>query len=459
MEAKEMVAALIARARAAQKIADSFSQEKVDELVKAISWAIVKKENSEKIAKLAIDESRLGNYEGKYGKLQKKIRGVVRDVAGVKSVGIIERDPAKGLIKIAKPVGVIGALVPCTNPEATPVIKAINAIKGRNAIVFAPHPRTKKTNALIMNIMRDALKRHGAPEDLIIGIDEPTMDASGELMAQCDLVVATGGAGMVKAAYSSGTPAYGVGAGNVVVVVDETADLKDSAHKIMLSKTFDFATSCSADNNIVLLESVYDKMIGNLKAEGGYLCNSAEKAKLQAVVFPEGHLGREHVAQSAEKIASLAGIKVPEGTKFIMVEESGQGPDHPFSGEKMSVIAAVHKVRDFNAAIDKVNAITAYQGTGHSCGLYSNDMKRIEEYGLRTKTSRVMIRQPQVFGNSGNWDNGLPFTLTLGCGTWGGNISSENITWKHFINTTWLSMPIPEVIPKDEDLFGDIMKE
>ena len=200
MEAKDMVAGLVKRARAAQATADSFTQEKVDELVKAISWAIVKKENAEKIARLAIDESQLGNYEGKYGKLQKKIRGVVRDVADVKSVGIIERDEAKGLIKIAKPVGVIGALVPCTNPEATPVIKAINAIKGRNAIIFAPHPRTKKTNTLIVNIMREALKRHGAPEDLIIGVEEPTVEASGEVMKQCDLVVATGGAGMVKAA-------------------------------------------------------------------------------------------------------------------------------------------------------------------------------------------------------------------------------------------------------------------
>lgn len=459
MEAKELVSQLIKRASAAQKVAENFSQEKVDELVKAISWAAVKKENAEKIARLAIDESQLGTYEAKYGKLQKKIRGVVRDLANAKTVGIVERDTAKGLIKIAKPVGIIGALVPCTNPEATPVIKAINAIKGRNAIIFAPHPRTKATNTFIMNLMRDALKRHGAPEDLIIGIEEPTMDSSNELMKQCDLVIATGGAGLVKAAYSSGTPAYGVGAGNVVTVVDETADLKDSAHKIMLSKTFDYATSCSADNNIVLVEKIYDAMMEALKNEGGYLCTDEEKVKLQNVVFPDNHLGRDHIAQSAEKIAQLAGIKVSPETKFILVKEDGVGVDHPFSGEKMSVIAAVHKVENFSKAIDKVNEITSYQGAGHSCGLYTTDDKRVDEYGLQTKTSRVMIRQPQVFGNSGNWDNGIPFTLTLGCGTWGGNISSENITWKHYINTTWVSMPIPEVIPTDEELFGDIMKE
>ena len=458
-EAKELIKGLIARAREAQKIADGFSQEKVDELVKAIAWNIVKPGPIEEIAKLAFEESQLGNFESKYGKLHKKIRGVVRDLAGVKSVGIIERDEAKGLIKIAKPVGVIGALVPCTNPEATPVIKALNAIKGRNAIVFAPHPRTKKTNKMIMDNMRATLRQYGAPEDLIIGVDEPTMEASSELMKQCDLVVATGGAGMVKAAYSSGTPAYGVGAGNVVTVVDKTADLKESAHKIMLSKTFDLATSCSADNNVVLEEAVYDEMLKELKAQGGYLADADEKVKLQGTLWVDGHLSRDIVAQPAEKIASLAGIKLPEGTKFIMVKEDGVGPDHPFSGEKMSVVVAIHRVPDFNAAVDKVNEITSYQGAGHSCGIYTNDMSHVEEFALRTKTSRVMVRQPQCYGNSGNWDNGIPFTLTLGCGTWGGNISSENIVWKHFINTTWVSLPIPENVPKDEDLFGDIMKK
>ena len=458
-EAKNLVEGLIKRARAAQKTADSFTQEKVDQLVKAIAWNIVKPGPIEEIAKLAYEESGLGNFKGKYGKLHKKIRGVVRDLAGVKSVGIIERDEAKGLIKIAKPVGVVGALVPCTNPEATPVIKALNAIKGRNAIIFAPHPRTKKTNKLIMDNMRATLKKYGAPEDLIIGIDEPTMEASSELMSQCDLVVATGGAGMVKSAYSSGTPAYGVGAGNVVTVVDKTADLHDSAHKIMMSKTFDLATSCSADNNIVIEAAVYDDMIKALKAHGGYLADADEKVKLQNTLWVDGHLSRDIVAQSPLKIASLAGITIPEETEFILVEEDGVGPDHPFSGEKMCIVAAVHKVADFNAAVDKVNEVTSYQGSGHSCGIYTTDNSHVEEFALRTKTSRVMVRQPQVFGNSGNWDNGMPFTLTLGCGTWGGNISNENIVWKHFINITWVSLPIPEKVPKDEDLFGDLINQ
>lgn len=459
MESREKVAALIERARKAQEVAEGFSQEKVDLLVRAIAWEFVQEENADKIAKMAVEESNLGNYEGKYGKLMKKVRGALRDMKDEKSVGVIERDEAKGIIKVARPVGVIGALVPCTNPEATPVIKAMNAIKGRNAILFSSHPRTKGTNKMIVDMMRAVLKKYDAPEDLIIDIQASSLEDSNELMKQCDLVVATGGAGLVKAAYSSGTPAYGVGAGNAVVIVDETADLKDAANKIMLSKTFDFATSCSAENSLVIVEEVYDTLVANLQSEGGYLLNAEEKAKLQATMWVDGHLNGKIVAQPAEKIAELAGIELPDGKKFLMVEEDGVGADHPFSGEKLSVVVTLFKVKDFEAAIEQVNTITGYQGMGHSCGIHTTVDARIEEVGNRIKVSRVMVRQPQCYANSGNWDNGMPFTLTLGCGTWGGNASSENITWKHFINVTWVSTPIEPVIPSDEDLFGDLMND
>ncbi|QUI24026.1 aldehyde dehydrogenase family protein [Vallitalea pronyensis] len=457
-DAKSMVRALIARAKAAQEIAEGYSQKQVDALVTAIAWDMVNVDNAKAVATLAIEESHLGNYEGKYGKLMKKVRGALRDMKDCKSVGVIERVPEKGLIKFAKPVGVIGALVPCTNPEATPVIKAMNAIKGRNAIVFAPHPRTKKTNKLIVDMMRATLKKHGAPEDLIVTIEEPSLDSSNELMKQCDLVVATGGAGMVKSAYSSGTPAYGVGAGNAVIIVDETADIKDAAHKIKLSKTFDFATSCSAENALVIVESVYDDLVAHLQAEGGHLATSEEKTKLQSAMWEDGHLSRHIVAQPAGKIADLAGINIGEKEVFIMVEEDGVGPDYPFSGEKMSVVVTLYKVKDFDAAVAKVNDITGYQGAGHSCGIHTTDQDRVETLGNKVKVSRIMVRQPQCYANSGNWDNGMPFTLTLGCGTWGGNVSSENITWKQFINVTWVSEPIKEVIPSDEELFGDLAK-
>ncbi|QZY57420.1 aldehyde dehydrogenase family protein [Crassaminicella profunda] len=456
---KEYVKSLIDRAKKAQGIADKFTQEKVDELCMAIAWNIVKPETADKIATMAVEESNLGNYEGKYAKLMTKIRGGLRDMKGQKSVGVIERDDEKKIMKIAKPVGVIAALLPCTNPEATPVLKAMFAIKGRNAIILAPHPRTKNTNTYIVNIMRETLKKYGAPEDLVIPVEQVSMDISGELMAQADLVLATGGGGMVKAAYSSGTPAYGVGQGNAVTVIDETIDLKETANKIMRSKTFDFATSCSTENSCVVQVGIYDDFIKAMEVEGGYLVKGDEKEKLQNAMWIDGHLSSKIVAQAPEVIAAEAGIVLPEGKKFFMVEESGIGADYPFSGEKLSVVTTLFKYGEFQEAIDKVNDITSYHGRGHSCGIHSNDEERILALALNTKTSRVMVRQPQCLANSGAWTNGMPMTLTLGCGTWGGNIASANVNWRHLINVTWVSAPIKATQPTDEELFEKFMLE
>ncbi|CCQ95129.1 Sulfoacetaldehyde dehydrogenase (acylating) [[Clostridium] ultunense Esp] len=457
--ASEFVASLVKRARKAQESIEDYTQEQVDRLVTAIVWNIVKDGPAQEISKLAVEESRMGNYEGKYNKLMAKAKGALRDMKGKKSVGVIEVDEEKKLMKIAKPVGVIGALVPCTNPEATPTVKIAHAIKGKNAIILSPHPRTKKTNSLIVKIVRETLKKYNAPEDLVIGIDEPTMEISSQLMRQTDLVLATGGTGLVKAAYSSGTPAYGVGAGNAVVVVDETADLKDAASKIRASKTFDFATSCSAENSIIVQSKVYDAMLDALKAEGGYLVDEEEKKRLQTALWIDGHLNPEIIAQSAQEIARIANIDIPEEAMFIMVEEEGVGKDYPFSGEKLSVILTVYKYHDFQETVDKVNEITNYQGRGHSCGIHSFNEENIMKLALETKVSRMNVNQGQALANTGNWFNGVPFTTSLGCGTWGGNISSENITWKHMINTTLVSRYFPPIIPTDEELFGDIMND
>jgi len=456
---KVFVQELVARAKKAQEAIVDLNQEQVDEVVAAVAWAMVQEDVVKEISEFAVEETQLGNVQGKRVKLEKKVRGALRDMIGAKTVGIIERDTAKGLIKIAKPVGVIGALVPTTNPEATPVLKAMDALKGKNAIIFAPHPRSKGTNMKVTNIMRGVLKKYNLPEDLFISIEEPTVDISGELMKQVDLVFATGGSGMVKAAYSSGTPAYGVGAGNAVVIVDETADLKDAAHKIMLSKTFDFATSCSSENSLVVVESVYDELMSLLVSEGGYKVNEGEKSKLQKAIWVDGHINRDVVAQPASKIADIAELAITEDKNFFIVEEDGVGPEHPFSGEKMCVTLTVFKVADFDAAVNQVNAITGYQGAGHSCGIHTTDEERVAELGMRANVSRIMVRQPQCYGNSGNWDNGMPFTMTLGCGTWGGNVASENITYKHMINVTWVSSPIEAVIPTDEELFGKVMHQ
>jgi len=455
--AKYYVSTLIMRAQEAQKIAENFTQGYIDELVAALAWTAVKEENVIKMAQLAYDESQMGNFESKCGKLRKKPRGMLRDLKEEKSVGVIEINKEKGLVKIAKPVGVIGALVPCTNPEVTPVIKGMCAIKGRNATVFCPHPRTKMTSFQIVALMRETLKKFGAPEDLLICVENPSVEVSKEIMKQCDLIIATGGPEMVKAAYSSGTPAYGAGAGNAVVVIDETADIKDAAVKIILSKTNDFASGCSSENSLIIYEYIYDEMLKALIEEGAYLCNPQEKEKLQKTLWIDGRLNKDIVAQSPQKIAEISGIKIPNDTKIIMVEEDGIGKSYPFSKEKLSIVLTLYKYKEFNKAINMINEIHRYSGAGHSCGIHSFNEDHIMELSLHTKTSRVMIRQPQNYGNSGDWANGMPWTVTLGCGTWGGNIVSENIVFKHYINTTWVSYPIEPEIPTDKELFGDIM--
>lgn len=459
MESKEYIQGLVERARKAQEQIEDYTQEQVDELVTAVIWNIVKDGPAQEISKLAVEETRMGNYEGKYNKLMAKAKGALRDMKGKKSVGVIEIDEEKQIMKIAKPVGVIGALIPTTNPEATPTVKAAHALKGRNAIIMSPHPRSKKTNDLVVSIIRKTLKEYGAPEDLVIGISDPTMEDSSELMKQVDVIFATGGAGLVKAAYSSGTPAYGVGAGNAVVVVDETADLKDAAAKIKASKTFDLATSCSAENSLVIQEDIYDDFVEALKAEGGYLATAEEKEKIKNSLWVDGHLNQEIIAQPVSTITKIVGIEVPEETEFIMVEETGIGADHPFSGEKLSVIVALYKYKEFGEAVDKVNDITKYQGMGHSCGIHSFNEDHIMELALNTKVSRMNVNQGHALANTGNWFNGMPFTTSLGCGSWGGNITSENITWKHLINTTWVSRPFDPIIPSDEELFGDVMND
>lgn len=457
---KEYVAGLIARARKAQEIVNEYSQEQVDKLSRAIGWALVQKDTVTKIAAFCQEETRMGNYESKQNKLYKKVRGVLSDINLQKTVGVVEENKETGIRRIAKPVGVIGSLIPTTQPELCPATQGILAVKSRNAIVFSPHPRSQRTTYMVTEVMRDVLKKYGAPEDLLICAEHPTMDMSREIMEQSDLVIATGGAGMVKAAYSSGTPAYGVGVGNAVVVIDETADLKQAAANVRISKTFDYASGCSCDNSIVVSSKIYDEFMECLKAEGAYLTTTEEKAKLEKAMWPDGHmLNRDIVTQPAERIGEIAGIHVPEETQMILVEESGRGREFLFSGEKLSVVLAVYRYGEFDEAIRIVNEIHAYQGAGHSCGIQSNDEEHILQLALRTKTTRVMVRQPQSVGNSGDWNNGMPFTGSLGCGTWGGNIVSENITLKHFLNNTWLSVPIKGVIPSDEELFGDAMNE
>jgi sulfoacetaldehyde dehydrogenase len=455
-DAAQEVAAIVARAHAAQEAIANWDQERVDELVTAVGWAIVRKDHAESLAQLAVDEGGFGTYADKLTKIQRRVNGLLADMRGMKTVGIVEEDPERGLVKIAKPVGVVAALIPTTGPDATPPMKALMALKGRNAIVVAPHPRTRKTSELAVEMMRAACAQVGAPEDLIISLTSPSIDKTRELMKQADVIVATGGAAMVHAAYSSGTPAYGVGVGNSVHVIDETADLEDAAAMIVAGKTFDLATSCLADNSLVVADEIYDNLIGRLQASGGYLCNADEKARLQTAMWPDGgHIpSLDVIAKPAPHIASIAGIEVPADTKFLLVEETGTGHDHPFSGEKLSVVAAVYRYGgNIQDAVDIVNAITAYQGLGHTCGIHTGNDAHVDALAFGTRTARVMVNQNLNEG-AGSARNGLPFTLSLSCGTWGGNITTENVNARHFLNLTWVSRTIAPKTFTEQELFG-----
>jgi sulfoacetaldehyde dehydrogenase len=461
---KTNISRLVDRARAAQRIVENYSQEQIDNVCLSVAWQVYNDVNVQACARGTVEETGMGRYEDKITKHKVKILCVIHDVIGVKSVGIIEEDQEKKITKYAKPVGVVGALTPVTNPTATPASNAVSILKGRNAVIFAPHPKGRKSCALVCGFMRQGLRKVGAPEDLIQYIEEPSVELTGELMRQVDRVLATGGGAMVKAAYSCGTPAYGVGAGNPVIIVCEDADIKDAARKIRISKTFDYATSCSSDNSVVIHKTVFDGMVEAFKAEGGYLCNPEESERLEKwlwIANPKtGQVGLNPkiIAVSAKRIADGAGIRVPDSTTMLMVigEKPGQGH---YSGEKLSPVMTLWKYETFDEAVEIQRKITEYAGIGHSCGIFTFNKDYTNTLALAAKTSRIMVRQPQAPANGGNFFNGMPSTVSLGCGSWGGNITSENITWKHFINTTWVSEPFDPVKPSEEAVWGGFWKQ
>lgn len=452
-DARAEVASILEKARTAQQQIADWTQEQVDELVTAVAWNVVRKDHAERLAQLAVDEGGFGNYSDKLVKINKRVTGVLFDMRPLRTVGVVEEDHERGLVKIAKPIGVVAALIPSTGPDATPPVKTLFALKGRNAIVLAGHPRTQQSTSAVTELMREACEQVGAPADLVQTIAEPSLDKTQELMKQADLIVATGGAGMVKAAHSAGTPAYGVGVGNAVHVVDETADLDDAASAIAIAKTFDYATSCLADNAVVAAAGIYDELRAKLEEQGAYFCSAEEKRSLQGVMWPgDSHIpSTDVIAKGATKIAALAGMDVPSEASFLVVEEDGVGPEHPFSGEKLSVVLALYRYEaGIEKAVQLVNDITNYQGLGHTCGIHTSNDDNVEAVAFGTKTARVLVNQNLNEG-AGSPRNGLPFTLSLAGGSWGGNITTENINGRHFINLTWVSRPIaPRNVDEDE---------
>ncbi len=338
----------------------------------------------------------------------------------------------------------------------TPIGIAIYAIKCKDAVIFSPHPASRRTTHEVVRLMREALRRLGAPEDILQCVERPSIPLANELMATCDLTMATGGPAMVKAAYGSGKPAYGVGAGNATMVIDETADIADAARNTRISKTNDNGSGCSADGNLLVDSRIYDAFLEALQSEGGYLVDEREKGLLRAAYWDEdGHRTPATIARPAKTVAELAGIDLPAGRTFFIVPEQHIGRSHPFSTEKLGTVLAIFKYDGFDDALDKVRQIFETGGRGHSCGIYSFDDEHIHRLAMVAPVSRIMVRQVQSRANAGTFTNGMPMTSSMGCGVWGGNITNENISLKHYMNVTWVSRPIAEDRPSDAELFGE----
>ncbi len=426
----------IKQLREAQKKFAAYSQEQVDEIFRQAALAA----NNARIrlAKMAVEETGMGIVEDKVIKNHFAAEYIYNQYKDLKTCGVIEEDNVFGVTKIAEPIGVVSAIVPTTNPTSTAIFKTLIALKSRNAIIISPHPRAKNSTIEAARTVLEAAVKAGAPEGIIGWIDEPSVELSQQVMAESDIILATGGPGMVKAAYSSGTPALGVGAGNSPAIIDETADIKMAANSILLSKTFDNGVICASEQSIVVVESVYDAVKKELADRGAYVLNADEVVKVRKIVLNDkGALNADMVGHSAYDIAKLAGVEVPKNAKILVAEVSKIGSEEPLSHEKLSPVLAMYKVKDFNEGLEKAEALLAYGGMGHTSILYTNEANkdRISEFGNRMKTSRTLINMPSSQGAIGDLFNfRLAPSLTLGCGSWGGNSVSENVGPKHLIN-------------------------
>ncbi|WP_170518841.1 acylating sulfoacetaldehyde dehydrogenase [Ruegeria atlantica] len=454
---------IVARARKAQAAFEAgASQSLYDKAALAAGWAIMEPTRNRALAEVAVETTGLGNVPDKITKNHRKTLGLLRDIASVKTQGIISDDPAVGITEIARPIGVIGAVVPSTNPAATPANNIINALKGGNSIVVAPSPKGVASCELLVGYIHAEFDKLGLDCDLVQMIAAPGSKAKTQrLMETVDRVICTGSQNNVQRAQSCGTPAVAVGAGNVTVIVDETADLQDAAAKIAASKCFDNATSCSSENALVVVDAVYDAFVAAMATEGGVLVPSSETDGIIARLWPDGHLNRSVIAQDADKMLDALGMagKVPEGTKFLAVETDGIGADHPLSGEKLSRILALYRAADFDDAREIATRILAHQGAGHSVGIHTNDDARAIGMGRDLPTCRVIVNQAHTFATGGSFTNGMPFSLSMGCGSWGGNSIDTNLHWRHFVQTTKIVRETPPREPGIDEIFGAYWSE
>lgn len=449
------VSELVERARAAQAVLEGYSQEQVDTLVRAIGKFVY--DNAEDLAKRAVEESGMGVYEDKVAKCYGKSKNIWNSLKGKKSVGILEVNEETGIMKVGKPKGIVAAVTPVTNPVVTPMCNAMFAIKGRNAIIIAPHPKTKKVNKYVVDCFRDILVKLGAPADAIQTIEEPSLDLTDELMASVDTVIATGGGSMVKAAYSSGKPALGVGPGNVQTILDRDIDLEVEIPKVIAGRIFDNGIICSGEQSIIAPREQYDEIIDIFVKNGAfYVDNEEDLAKFREAIFPGGGpISRKVVGQSVQKVAELAGVKVPEGTKVIILKADKHGKEEQLCREKMCPCMVALKYDTFEDAVQIAKDNLLFEGAGHTTSLHSNNMDHIRYAGEVLPISRLIVNQPSSTGAGGALNNGFSPTTTLGCGSWGGNSISENLNYTHLINISQIGLPITKKAPTDEEIWAE----
>lgn len=445
---------MVSRARKAQKIyQETQDQQSVDAICRAAAKVIY--ENAELLAREAISETGMGVYKDKVSKCRGKAKGVWYNLHDKKSVGILDIDERTGMIEIAKPMGVVGAVTPTTNPVVTPMSNIIFALKTCNAIIISPHPRSKKCSAHAVDLIKEAIAPFGVPEDMIQIIREPSLEDTQDLMAEVDVVVATGGMGMVKSAYSSGKPSYGVGAGNVQVIFDSYIDFNDAAEKLIAGRSYDNGIICTGEQSVIYNKADKEKVFAALRARGGYICSEEEGDKMRQLLFPNGGaINKDVVGQDIDKIATKVGIQLPEGTRVMIVEARGRGREDIICREKMCPVICALSYEHFEDGVDIALANLSYEGNGHSCAIHSNDQAHIILAGSKLTASRIVVNAPSATTAGGHIQNGLAVTNTLGCGSWGNNSISENFTYKHLMNISRIAPLNPAIqIPNDQEIW------
>lgn len=452
---------ILARARMAQQAyEEGATQERFDRAAEAVAWALMEPTRNQSLAEFAVAETGIGNVADKIRKNHRKTLGLLQDLQGVPTFGHVEEDEEAGLSLYLRPKGVVAAIVPSTNPLATPVNNAVNALKTGNAIILAPSPKGAKPLERLIGHIHDEIDKIGASRDLVQMVpNPPSKEKTAHLMKGADVLIATGSQNNVKSAYASGTPAIGVGMGNVVTIIDEGIDLDVAAQKIAASKTFDNATSCSSENAVIALDAVYDDMVIALQQAGGYLLNAAQVSQLEAAYWQDGKMNRFMMAQDIDKV--LAALEITDAgsdVRFLIAPTDKATNADKISGEKMALFFALYRAPDFASAACLAQGIQDGQGAGHSVGIHTNDDDKAHYLALHLPTCRVIVNQAHCFATGGSFDNGLPFSLSMGCGSWGGNGIDENFNWTHLVNQTRIARPITPVEPTIEDIFGAYFK-